>query len=105
MCEMIYKLDWELFGGVVEFIEFLYVGVVWECWEELGIFFDILGMLSFIDWMFLVLGWFDVIEFIYDVGVVELSFVKVMYLVDLEISCLYWVELQLIFDYVIVLLV
>lgn len=72
LCQVSYKRDLELPGGVVEPDEDPATGALREMEEELGFQLPLLGVLA-IDWLPRWQGWGDAIEILYDGGVHEPS--------------------------------
>ena len=70
MCELTYKSDWDLPGGVVEIGESPHVGVTRELTEELGIEVPA-GDLLVADWLPAWSGWEDAMCLVFDGGVAE----------------------------------
>ena len=69
LCDTMFKIDWELPGGIVEPYESPRLGAIREVKEELGIDIE-LGRLLAVDWMPPYLGWDDAEELIFDGGTV-----------------------------------
>jgi 8-oxo-dGTP pyrophosphatase MutT (NUDIX family) len=70
LCQVSYKSDLELPGGVVEPDEDPATGASREMHEELGVALPLLGVLA-IDWLPRWEGWGDAVEILYDGGVHE----------------------------------
>jgi 8-oxo-dGTP pyrophosphatase MutT (NUDIX family) len=68
LCQVSYKSDLELPGGVVEPDEDPATGASREMHEELGVALPLLGVLA-IDWLPRWEGWGDAVEILYDGGV------------------------------------
>lgn len=75
LCQVSYKKDLELPGGVVEPDEDPATGASREMHEELGLALPLVGVLA-IDWLPRWEGWGDAIEILYDGGVHEPSLIE-----------------------------
>ena len=73
LCELTYKSEWDLPGGVVDPKESPAACVVREISEELGVALGIETLLA-VNWLPPWRGWDDAVLFLYGVGVVPRSF-------------------------------
>lgn len=91
LCELTYKHDWDLPGGVVEPRESPRECVVREVAEELGMRMAA-GELLTVDWLPPWAGWDDACLFMFDLGVVEAEVVRSMRLEPREIAAVHWAD-------------
>jgi 8-oxo-dGTP pyrophosphatase MutT (NUDIX family) len=70
LCELTYKAEWDLPGGVVDPGESPAQCVVREVREELGIDVQVRGLLA-VNWLPPWRGWSDATVFVFDLGVVD----------------------------------
>jgi len=70
LCRLTYKNDWDLPGGVVEVGESPRLAVAREVEEELGLDFEVGGLLL-TDWLPSWSGWDDAICLVFDAGVLD----------------------------------
>lgn len=89
LCQVSYKQDLELPGGVVEPDEDPATGASREMEEELGVALPLLGVLA-IDWLPRWEGWGDAVEILYDGGVHEPSLIDKLQPDGFEIRELSW---------------
>ncbi len=89
LCELTYKDDWDLPGGVVEPRESPRDCVTREVHEELGIEVTA-GELVTVDWLPPWAGWDDACLFMFDLGVVDAGLVDAMRLEPREIAAVHW---------------
>lgn len=89
LCEVSYKNDLELPGGVVEPDEDPATGALREMEEELGTALPLLGVLA-IDWLPRWEGWGDAVEILYDGGVHDPSLIDRLHPDGFEIKSLSW---------------
>jgi 8-oxo-dGTP pyrophosphatase MutT (NUDIX family) len=89
LCQVSYKKDLELPGGVVEPDEDPATGASREMEEELGVSLPLLGVLA-IDWLPRWEGWGDAIEILYDGGVHDASLLDSLSPDGFEILGLSW---------------
>lgn len=89
LCQVSYKQDLELPGGVVEPDEDPATGASREMEEELGIALPLLGVLA-IDWLPRWEGWGDAVEILYDGGVHDPSLLETLQPDGMEILALSW---------------
>lgn len=89
LCQVSYKKDLELPGGVVEPDEDPATGALREMQEELGTALPLLGVLA-IDWLPRWEGWGDAVEILYDGGVHDPSLIDRLQPDGFEIRDLSW---------------
>ncbi|GAB3951599.1 hypothetical protein GCM10029976_088280 [Kribbella albertanoniae] len=89
LCQVSYKQDLELPGGVVEPDEDPATGASREMEEELGIALPLLGILA-IDWLPRWEGWGDAVEILYDGGIHDASLLETLHPDGREILALSW---------------
>jgi 8-oxo-dGTP pyrophosphatase MutT (NUDIX family) len=70
LCELTYKTEWDLPGGVVDPDESPAACVVREVAEELGLDVTVQALLA-VNWLPPWRGWSDAVAFIFDLGVVD----------------------------------
>lgn len=90
LCELAYKAEWDLPGGVVDPMESPAACVVREISEELGVSLGIERLLA-VNWLPPWRGWDDAVLFLYDLGVVDRSFTDNLTLLPREIKAVHWV--------------
>ncbi len=91
LCRLTYKTEWDLPGGVVEAGESPAAGLVRELEEELGVVVQVRGLLT-VNWLPAWRGWDDACIFLFDLGVVEASFVEGLTLQPTEIVAVEWCD-------------
>ncbi|GAA3528458.1 hypothetical protein GCM10022234_27170 [Aeromicrobium panaciterrae] len=91
MCELTYKQEWDLPGGVVEVGEAPALGLVRELEEELGIEVGVRGLIT-VNWLPAWRGWDDACVFLFDLGVVDSSITDGMTLQPTEIKSVQWCD-------------
>jgi 8-oxo-dGTP pyrophosphatase MutT (NUDIX family) len=91
LCELTYKQEWDLPGGVVEVGEAPALGLVRELQEELGITVEVLDLIT-VNWLPAWRGWDDACIFLFDLGVVDSSITEGMELQATEIKSVQWCE-------------
>jgi RimJ/RimL family protein N-acetyltransferase/8-oxo-dGTP pyrophosphatase MutT (NUDIX family) len=89
MCELTYKPDWDLPGGVVEGGESPVDAVVREVGEELGVAVSARSLLA-VDWLPPWAGWDDACLFVFDLGSVDAATTESMLLEPREIAAVHW---------------
>jgi 8-oxo-dGTP pyrophosphatase MutT (NUDIX family) len=95
LCELVYKPDWDLPGGVVEPGESPRDGIVREVNEELGI--DVVaGDLLAVDWLPPWAGWDDACVLIFDLGEHDAELVRDAVLEPREIAAVHWCDAELV---------
>lgn len=95
MCELVYKPDWDLPGGVVEPGESPRDGIVREVREELGVEL-VAGELLAVDWLPPWAGWDDAVVLVFDLGRHDTSLVDDAVLEPREIAAVHWCEPELV---------
>lgn len=93
LCELTYKNEWDLPGGVIEVDEAPAIGLVRELQEELGITVEVRGLLT-VNWLPAWRGWDDACIFLFDLGVVDSSITEGMTLQATEIKSVQWCDLD-----------
>ncbi len=91
LCELTYKQEWDLPGGVVEVGEAPALGLVRELQEELGITVEVQGLIT-VNWLPAWRGWDDACIFLFDLGVVDSSITEGMELQATEIKSVHWCD-------------
>ena len=97
LCELTYKNEWDLPGGVVEVGEAPALGLVRELQEELGITVEVRGLLT-VNWLPAWRGWDDACIFLFDLGVVDSSVTDDMTLQPSEIKSVRWCDPETIHE-------
>ncbi len=95
LCELTYKGEWDLPGGVVEVGESPALGLVRELREELDIEAQIRGLVT-VNWLPAWRGWDDACIFLFDLGTVDASIIESMTLQPTEIKAVHWCDPDLI---------
>ncbi|HEY3534608.1 MAG TPA: NUDIX hydrolase [Pedococcus sp.] len=90
LCELTYKREWDLPGGVVDPSESPADCVAREIREELGIEVRVRGLLA-VNWLPPWRGWSDATAFIFDLGVADDGLIERTALERREIRDLHWV--------------
>jgi len=93
LCELTYKEEWDLPGGVVEPGESPREGVVREVREELGLAVAPLRLLT-VNWLRPWRGWDDACVFVFDLGVHDPSLVHRLALQPAEIAAARWCDAE-----------
>ncbi len=91
LCELTYKQEWDLPGGVIEVGEAPALGLVRELQEELGITVEVRGLIT-VNWLPAWRGWDDACIFLFDLGVVDSSIADSMTLQPTEIKSVQWCD-------------
>jgi 8-oxo-dGTP pyrophosphatase MutT (NUDIX family) len=91
LCELTYKREWDLPGGVVEVGEAPSIGLVRELQEELGITVEVRNLIT-VNWLPAWRGWDDACIFLFDLGVVDSSITDGMTLQATEIKSVRWCD-------------
>lgn len=90
LCELTYKAEWDLPGGVVDPKESPAACVVREISEELGVAVGIESLVT-VNWLPPWRGWDDAVLFLYDLGTVPRSFTDDLILLKRELKAVHWV--------------
>lgn len=93
LCELTYKPEWDLPGGVIEIGESPAVGLEREIEEELGVDVTV-GALITVNWLPPWRGWDDACTFVFDLGVESAEIVDRMTLQTTEIAAVHWATPQ-----------
>lgn len=93
LCELTYKREWDLPGGVVEVGESPATGLVRELQEELGILVEVKRLVT-MNWLPAWRGWDDACLFVFDLGTVASATVETMALQRSEIKAVHWCDLD-----------
>ncbi|MEI2776865.1 MAG: NUDIX hydrolase [Tetrasphaera sp.] len=91
LCELTYKKEWDLPGGVVDPGESPAHCVERECREELGLELPVKELLT-TSWLPPYRGWDDAIAFLFDLGVADSALVESMTLQRREIAAVHWCD-------------
>lgn len=91
LCELTYKKEWDLPGGVVEVGEAPSIGLVRELQEELGITVQVRDLIT-VNWLPAWREWDDACIFLFDLGVVDSSVADGMTLQATEIKSVQWCD-------------
>jgi len=89
LCELVYKREWDLPGGVVDRGESPAECVVREVREELSLDVAVRSLLA-VNWLPPLLGWGDATVFVFDLGVVDPHFTDAARLEVREIRGVHW---------------
>lgn len=89
LCELTYKPEWDLPGGVIEIGESPADGLVRELQEELGITVTVHGLVT-VNWLPAWRGWDDACIFLFDLGVADDGLAETMTLQPTEIAGVHW---------------
>lgn len=93
LCELTYKPEWDLPGGVIENGESPAFGLVREIEEELGVTVTVQGLIT-MNWLPAWRQWDDACLFVFDLGTVEASAADMMELQTSEIAAVHWCDLE-----------
>lgn len=93
LCELTYKSEWDLPGGVIEVGESPAVGLVRELEEELGVKVSIAGLIT-MNWLPPWRGWDDACLFVFDLGSIPADTIELMTLQRTEIKAVHWCDLD-----------
>lgn len=91
LCELTYKNEWDLPGGVIEVGEAPSTGLVRELQEELGVTVEVRDLIT-VNWLPAWRGWDDACIFLFDLGVVDSSTTEGMTLQPTEIRAVHWCD-------------
>ncbi|EWT04165.1 pyrophosphohydrolase [Intrasporangium chromatireducens Q5-1] len=89
LCELTYKREWDLPGGVVDPWESPASALARELREELGLDLTVAGLLV-VNWMPPWRGWDDACQFVFDLGVHDPSLTGAMTFEATEIAAVHW---------------
>lgn len=89
LCELVYKREWDLPGGVVDHNESPAACIVREVREELDLAVTP-GALLAVNWLPSLHGWTDATVFVFDLGTVDRRVVERAHLQHREIRDLHW---------------
>lgn len=92
LCELTYKTDWDLPGGVVEPSESPAAGLVREIHEELGVELRPTRLVA-VNWLPPWSGWDDACCFVFELGGLPTSAVDQLRLDPTEIRAVHWCDL------------
>lgn len=95
LCELTYKSEWDLPGGVVESGESPATGLVRELQEELGVEVHVDSLVT-MNWLPAWRGWDDACLFVFDLGTIDSSITESMTLQRTEIAAVHWCDLDLV---------
>lgn len=93
LCQLTYKNEWDLPGGVIEVGEAPASGLVREIQEELGITVEVKGLIT-VNWLPSWREWDDACIFLFDLGVADSSITEGMTLQPTEIKAVEWCDEQ-----------
>lgn len=93
LCELTYKPEWDLPGGVVDPGESPAACIVREVQEELGLPVTVQRLLA-VDWLPPWLGWSDAVLLVFDLGTVPRDTLDRARLAPREIVAVHWDELD-----------
>lgn len=99
LCQLTYKRDWDLPGGIVDPGESPAHCVVREVEEELGLTMTVRGLLA-VNWLPPYRGWDDALLCLFDLGIVEPQVVHGITLMRREIRDVHWVQPAELADHV-----
>ena len=91
LCELTYKQDWDLPGGIVDPGESPATCVVREVKEELGLDVTVRGLLA-VNWLPPYRGWDDALLCLFDLGHVPEDFLDAASLQPREIRAVHWAD-------------
>jgi 8-oxo-dGTP pyrophosphatase MutT (NUDIX family) len=95
LCELTYKHEWDLPGGVVEPLESPATGLARELREELGLDLPV-GDLLTVNWLPPWRGWDDACLFVFDGGTLPADATGRMRLQPTEIAAVHWCTPELV---------
>lgn len=93
LCELTYKQQWDLPGGVIESGESPASGLVRELSEELGVTAQVHGLVT-MNWLPAWRQWDDATLFVFDLGTLDSTAVQSMTLQRSEIAAVHWCTLD-----------
>ncbi|MGZ5407439.1 MAG: NUDIX hydrolase [Aeromicrobium sp.] len=97
LCQLTYKQEWDLPGGVIEVGEAPASGLVRELQEELGITVEVKGLIT-VNWLPAWREWDDACIFLFDLGTTDSAIVNRMTLQPSEIKAVEWCDEQALKD-------
>lgn len=95
LCELTYKSEWDLPGGVIEVGEPPAAGVVREIKEELDLDVTVKELLT-VNWLPPWRGWDDACVFVFDLGTMPAEVTDELTLEKREITAMHWCDKQTI---------
>ena len=98
LCQLTYKQEWDLPGGVIEVGEAPASGLVRELQEELGITVEVKRLIT-VNWLPAWREWDDACIFLFDLGTVDSSIVEGMTLQPTEIKAVEWCDEQSVIEH------
>ncbi len=98
LCELTYKAEWDLPGGVIENGEAPGFGLTREIEEELGITLPV-GEMVTMNWLPAWRAWDDACLFVFDLGETTSDVVDHMVLQKTEIAAVHWCNLEQVAKY------
>jgi 8-oxo-dGTP pyrophosphatase MutT (NUDIX family) len=93
LCELTYKREWDLPGGVIDHGESPAQGLAREIREELGVDLPSRG-LRMVNWLPPWRGWDDACLFVFDLGIHDEALVEEMVFQAREIAGVHWCTLE-----------
>ncbi len=93
LCQLTYKNEWDLPGGVIEVGESPATGLVRELEEELGATFEVHDLVT-MNWLPPWRAWDDACLFVFDLGQIDSTAVDRMVLQKSEIANVHWCDLD-----------
>lgn len=91
LCELTYKSEWDLPGGVVENGESPAQAVVREVWEEIGV--DVTDpVFVTVNWLPAWRGWDDACQFLFEIGSLASGAISSLELQPTEIVAVHWCD-------------
>jgi ADP-ribose pyrophosphatase YjhB (NUDIX family) len=91
LCELTYKNEWDLPGGVIEVGEAPAPGLVRELTEELAVTVEIDHLIT-VNWLPAWRAWDDACIFLFDIGTVDSTYTDQMTLQPTEIKAVHWCD-------------
>lgn len=91
LCELTYKNEWDLPGGVIEVGEAPAPGLVRELVEELAVTVQVDHLVT-VNWLPAWRGWDDACVFVFDLGTVDSAYTDQMTLQATEIKAVHWCD-------------
>lgn len=88
-CQLTYKREWDLPGGVVDPSESPATCLAREIFEELGVEVEVHGLLA-VNWLPPWRGWDDAVLFLFDLGVAPPELLEDATLLRREIRSVHW---------------